>query len=131
MRPQKFFYQSSFAFLLIVHTLIICSASKSLDAGLRRNDQKEILISVQEISTAPHEKVIELVIPLSEKQSILKQTLSVSIDSPDVHIGTISYTPQAREKYLDEFLASKEVFNGPLTISILLSAQTSTSIDAH
>lgn len=91
-----------------------------------------IEISHKETSISATEKLIDISVSLPESQTILKPTFSISLDCPEIEIGTISYSIKPIRKYFPELLETKEVFEGNLIASIpLLVTQDNASACAN
>ncbi|MCX5923539.1 MAG: thioredoxin family protein [Candidatus Dependentiae bacterium] len=92
---------------------------------------KPIAIKSQEITKSTHEKQIDITINLGETQSILKSTLSVSLDNPHAQLGNISYSSNATKKYLPELLSTKEVFSNALTMQVPVKTSIDSPVSGH
>ncbi|MFA5999139.1 MAG: cytochrome c biogenesis protein CcdA [Candidatus Babeliales bacterium] len=92
---------------------------------------KPITIGTHETTQSVHQKQIDMIMTLGENEAILKQTLSVSLDTPNAHIGTVSYSQTPTKKYLPEFLATKEVFEGSVTLSIPVTTSLDTPVKTN
>lgn len=92
---------------------------------------KPITIETRETTQSSNQKQIDMTLTLGENEAILKQTLSVSLDTPNAAIGTVSYSQNPTKKYLPEFLATKEVFEGNVTLSIPVSTSLDTPVKTN
>ena len=92
---------------------------------------KPITIVTHETVQSAHLKQIDMTMTLGENEAILKQTLSVSLDNPHAQLGTVSYSQTPTKKYLPEFLATKEIFEGNVTVSIPVTATTDNFLKTH
>lgn len=89
-------------------------------------------IVFNETSQSIDQKTVHINIDLSEQEYILKQTISVSLDSPHLQMGTINYETTAHKKYIPNFADTKDVFEKHLSIEIPITAHDNKqSMDAH
>lgn len=97
-------------------------------------------ISMDEQSPSADQKIVQIKIDLDDNESIIKQTMSISLDSPFLELGSITYNPTAHKKYIPQFSDSKDIFEHQLTMNIPIhtvqhpqaeAAKLSHSIDAH
>lgn len=106
-------------------TIALC-ASASIQPTI-----EQVSITSQEITKSPREKQFDITITLGEAQSILKSTLSISLDNPNAQLGNISYSSNPTKKYLPELLTTKEVFSNSLTIQVPVKTSIDSPVNAH
>ena len=81
-------------------------------------------VSLSEISKSPTEKEIKLNFQLAPDETILKQTLKISLNSPYATLASPTYSENSSKQYLPDFKDSKEVFNQSFTATTTIQ-QTS------
>jgi len=87
---------------------------------------------MDEQSASADQKIVQVQINLGENESIIKQTMSISLDSPHLQMGSVTYNPTAHKKYIPQFSDSKDVFENQVTMTIPVQAiQKSQPMDAH
>lgn len=75
---------------------------------------------------------VQINIALDSQETILKQTMSISLDSPQVQLGTIHYEPTAQKKYVPLFNQSKDIFEHDVAITVPVhTTSNSNPTDAH
>lgn len=90
-------------------------------------------IAVEEVNVSAQQKNLLLQLSLDDTEKIIRQTLSVSLDSPHASCGQIAITPNAQKQYLPEFSDSKEVLekNINLTIPVHIDTMEPVSTQLH
>lgn len=89
-------------------------------------------IAFNETSHSIDQKTVHVNIDLNEQEYILKQTISVSLDSPHIQMGTINYQTAPHKKYIPNFADTKDVFENKLALEIPITAHNAAqSMDAH
>lgn len=88
-------------------------------------------ISMDEKNTAIDQKIVQIQINLQANETIVKQTMSISLDTPHVQLGTITYDPIPHKKYIPQFSETKDVFENHVTMTIPLHRTQSTELDSN
>ncbi len=76
-----------------------------------------VMVSFDQTDANIQAKTVQAHIQL-ENESILKQTMSISVDRPELKIGSVIYQPTAEKKYIPEFANNQEIFEHDVTITI-------------
>lgn len=89
-------------------------------------------ISFDQHQQGQDQQNVQIKITLEPEETILKQTMSISLDSPFVTMGAIHFDTTAHKKYISQFAQTKDVFENDLTITVPLQVQNMTqSLDTH
>ncbi len=81
-------------------------------------------VTLMQTDHAPQEKELTLTFHLDPDEKILKQTIKISSDSPDVSVTTPQFLQPATKQFLPAFKDSKELFNQDFSLTTTAQCAT-------
>lgn len=89
-------------------------------------------IDFTQTDTTSNSTTINVDVHLTPQQSLLKDTLTISLDSPDAHMGTVAYQTPSQKTYVSEFAQTKEIFQNDVHVSVpVTSLDQNTAVHLH